>query len=102
MRKPWSSPVQQVQCLKEKGISFDLMTESEAERYLAANSNYFRVASYKHGFPRVVGGQNDGKYINLDFAMLKDLSIIDYVLRQTLLPMTIDVEHFAKMDCSRG
>lgn len=74
------------------------MTETEAERYLAANSNYFRVASYRHGFPRVVGGENDGKYINLDFAMLKDLSIIDYLLRQTLLPVTIDVEHFAKME----
>lgn len=98
MRKPWLSPVEQVQCLKEKGIAFDLMTEAEAERYLAANSNYFRVASYRHGFPRVVGGENDGKYINLDFAMLKDLSIIDYLLRQALLPMTIDVEHFAKMD----
>lgn len=98
MRKPWLSPAEQVQCLKEKGITFDLMSEVEAEQYLTANSNYFRVASYKHGFPRVVGGENDGKYINLDFAMLKDLSIIDYLLRQTLLPMTIDVEHFAKME----
>ena len=49
MRKPWLSPVEQVQCLKEKGIAFDLMTEAEAERYLAANSNYFRVASYRQG-----------------------------------------------------
>lgn len=30
--------------------------------------------------------------------MLKDLSIVDFLLRQTFLPMTIDVEHFAKIN----
>lgn len=99
--KPWLTPAEQVQCLKNKGVVFELMSEAEAEDYLRANNNYFRVASYRHGFPRVVGGENDGKYINLDFAMLQDLSVIDYLLRKTMLPITIDVENYAKMELLR-
>lgn len=99
--KPWLTPAERVQCLKGKGVAFELMSEVNTEAYLRANSNYFRVASYRHGFPHVVGGKNDGKYINLDFAMLQDLSVIDYLLRKTMLPITIDVEHFAKMELLR-
>lgn len=55
------------------------------------------MKSYKSGFERVVGGENDGMYIRLDFAMLVDLSIIDMLLRNELLPMALDIEHFAKV-----
>lgn len=74
------------------------MNRQEALSYLKHNNNYFRLRSYRCGFDKVVGGVNDGKYIGLDFAMLQDLSVIDYELRQVLLPMTIDIEHFAKVE----
>lgn len=96
-RKPWLTPAQQVRQLKDKGVRFVLMSEADAETYLRENNNYFRLRSYRVGFPKHVGGMNDGKYTNLDFAMLVDLAIIDMYLRNELLPMTLDIEHFCKV-----
>lgn len=96
--KPWLTPEQQIEHLERKGVAFKLMNRQEALSYLKHNNNYFRLRSYRCGFDKVVGGVNDGKYIGLDFAMLQDLSVIDYELRQVLLPMTIDIEHFAKVE----
>lgn len=96
-RKQWLTPAQQVQHLKSKGVRFVLISEVDAEAYLRENNNYFRLRSYRVGFPKHVGGPNDGKYSNLDFVMLVDLAIIDMHLRNELLPMTLDIEHFCKV-----
>ena len=96
--KPWLTPEQQIEHLERKGVAFSLMSKQDALDYLKHNNNYFRLRSYRCGFDKVVGGPNDGRYIGLDFAMLKDLSIIDYELRRVLLPMTIDIEHFSKVE----
>ena len=96
-RKQWLTPAQQVAHLKSKGVRFNLMSEKEAISYLVSNNNYFRLRSYRTGFPKVTEGKRKGEYVNLDFKMLVDLSIIDMLLRKTLLPLAIDVEHFAKM-----
>lgn len=96
--KPWLTPEQQIEHLERKGVAFSLMSKQEALSYLKHNNNYFRLRSHRCGFDKVVGGVNDGKYIGLDFAMLQDLSVIDYELRQALLPMTIDIEHFSKVE----
>ena len=38
-----------------------------------------------------------GLYISLDFAYLKELSTLDMYLREIILKMTIDIEHFLKV-----
>lgn len=96
-RKKWLSPVQQVEHLKSKGVKFDLMSEPDAVAYLERNNNYFRLRSYRTGFPKVEKGSRAGEYANLDFKMLVDLSIIDMRLRYEMLPLTLDIEHFAKV-----
>jgi abortive infection bacteriophage resistance protein len=96
-KKPWLTPSQQVEHLKSKGVKFELYSEEEAEDYLRENNNYFRIRSYRTNFDKRVGGPNAGKYIGLDFGMLVDMSIIDMHLRDCMLPMTLDIEHFAKM-----
>ena len=83
--------------LKSKGVKFDLMSETEAEKYLRENNNLFRLGSHRVVFPKHVGGPNDGKYSNLDFAMLVDLAIIDTRPRDELLPTTLDIGHFRKV-----
>lgn len=96
-RKPWLTPEQQVAHLKSKGVKFQLLSEDEAVEYLSKNNNYFRLRSYRTGFPKVDDGPRRGQYANLDFKMLVDLSIVDMLLRNELLPMTLDIEHFAKV-----
>lgn len=95
--KPWISPREQVERLKAKGVRFDFMSEADAERYLSENNNYFRLQSYRDNFAKVETGPREGQFANLDFGMLVDLSVIDMVLRQQMLLLTLDVEHFSRV-----
>lgn len=96
-RKPWLTASEQIDHLKSRGVHFSLMTEDDARAYLEKNSNYFRLRAYRLGFPKVEEGARKGEYANLDFKMLVDLSIVDMLLRYEMLPLTLDVEHFAKV-----
>lgn len=95
--KPWLTPSEQIARLKSKGVRFNLVSEQDAEQYLIQNNNYFRLKSYRTGFSKVESGARKGEYANLDFQMLVDLSIVDMLLRFEMLPMTLDIEHFAKV-----
>lgn len=99
--KPWLTPAQQVKHLESEGIKFELTSKDDAERYLEKNNNFFRINLFRKGFPTYVGGPNDGLFINLDFGMLRDIAIIDYEFRQVLLSISIDVEHFSKLQLLR-
>ena len=88
---PCLSPHEQIQHLLSKGVKFHLISQQDAEQYLIKNNNYFKLRAYRKNYDKYVGGIHDGKYINLDFAMLKDLAILDMRLRYTLLQLTLDV-----------
>ena len=96
-KKAWLTPRQQVEHLSSKGVKFERWSEEDAEDYLRENNSYFRLRSYRSNFAKRVGGERSGQYISLDFAMLVDLSVIDMCLRNELLPLTLDIEHFSKM-----
>lgn len=83
--------------LKNKNIKFEYCLEQDAEIYLKENNNYYNVTSYKNNFVKYQCGELEGKYIDLDFAYLKDLSIIDYRTRLVLFKMIIDIEHYLKI-----
>lgn len=84
--------------LKEKNIKFEIISELEAEEYLRYNNNYYNVTAYKHNFERYfIDGEFVDKFIDLDFAYLKDLAIIDHRLRLILFKMIIDIEHYLKI-----
>lgn len=83
--------------LKNKNIKFECCSEQDAETYLKENNNYYNVTSYKNNFVKYQCGELEGKYIDLDFAYLKDLSIIDYRTRLVLFKMIIDIEHYFKI-----
>ena len=91
-----------IEDLKEKNIKFELLSEEESLEYLE-NNNYKNVISYKNNFEvYYIRGKFVDKYINLDFAYLKDLSIIDYHLRKILFSITIDIEYYLKVRILRG
>ena len=93
--KPLLSVSEQIAHLKSKGITFNTCTEAAAAEYLAGKCQFFKVTAYRKLFEKHVGGEKDGQYIGLDFGQLKYLADLDRRLRDVLLPMTLDVEHFA-------
>lgn len=82
---------EQISYLKIKGISFNKTIEEQAEFALSSSSYYYKLTSYRKNFERV-----DGKYKDLDFAILNDLSIIDMHLRYFLIKLSLDIEHSLK------
>lgn len=93
MRKLKLSAEQQIAHLRSKGIRFNLISEADALKYLQGNNNYFKLRAYR----KVFNKRPDGTYFSLDFGHLKDLSIIDMRLRNCILLMCLDIEHFAKV-----
>ncbi|MEF9877785.1 MAG: Abi family protein, partial [Gordonibacter sp.] len=78
-------------------MKFIRCSETDAFEYLATKNFYFKVTAYRKLFEKHADGELDGKYIDLDFAQLVELASLDQRLREALLPMTLDVEHFAKV-----
>lgn len=95
--KPMLTPSELIEHLKFKEVKFELINEEDAEKYLEESNNYFKLVSYRKNFPKYENGKNQGKYINLDFKMLMDLSIIDMRIRKTMLSIVLDLEHYAKV-----
>ncbi len=101
LMKPMLTEEQLVSHLKDKGVTFQLYTESDAVDYLRNNNNYYKLASYRKNYDKYQGGESAGKYIGLDFGYLRDLAIIDMKLRYSLIQMALDIEHYAKMNILR-
>ena len=68
----------QVIDLKDKGVLFNIMNEDDAHKFLRYNNYYFKLKSYARNYP--INPKN-GKYVNLEFAYLVDLAVIDMKLR---------------------
>ncbi|MBQ8358654.1 MAG: Abi family protein [Oscillospiraceae bacterium] len=94
---PKLSIPQQIHHMKNKGISFSICSETDARSFLAEHNYYYKLKAYAHNFDKYKEGPRSGKYINLDFAHLKDLSTIDAHFRKMILTMCIDLEHFLKV-----
>ncbi|MBR2157012.1 MAG: Abi family protein, partial [Campylobacter sp.] len=82
----------QIEHLKEKGISFLLVDENEARNILSNHTYYFKIKSYAKNYSK----DKNGKYIDLEFAYLVELSKLDMYLRRILLDITLDLEHALK------
>ena len=87
--KPMLDTDGQIDHLRSKGVSFRYMSESDARNYLEQNNNYFRLRAYRKNFDKHPDGIRKGNYIDLDFAMLVDLSVIDMRLRYVLLQLVL-------------
>ncbi len=81
----------------EKGVTFNYISEKEATEYLCLRNNYLRTASYRKNYIKHTDGESAGKYIDLDFAYLVELSTIDMHLRFLISKMCLDVEHAMKV-----
>ena len=91
------SPEDQIEHMKSQGITFGLVDEAAARKYLLEDNNYFRVRSFRRGFKRIEEGDQRGRFTNLDFGMLVDLAEIDDLFRMQMLRLTLDVEQGARL-----
>lgn len=82
---------EQIQNLKSKGITFDIVNEETAECVLSYSTYLFKIKSYARNFDA-----SNGRYLGLDFAHLFELSKIDMYFRRALFNILIDVEHCLK------
>ena len=77
----------------ERGITFNYINISTAETYLSKINNYLRTAAYRKNYSKYQKGCNQGKYINLDFSYLIELSVLDMHYRFLIQKMCSDIEH---------
>ena len=82
-----------IEHMKNKGIKFNIINEIEAKFFLENNNYYFKLAAYRNNYLK----KSNGEYINLEFAYLRELSIIDMELRHLVLEMALDIEHSLKV-----
>ena len=102
MRRKKLTLEEQIEYMKdESGIRFFIMNEEETKIFLSYNSYYFKVKSYSKNYDKYISGSNVGKYINLEFAYLVELSKLDMYFRRIILKMTLDIEHFLKSQLLR-
>lgn len=94
MDKPILSYKEQIEHFTNKDVSFNYISKESALEYLQNNNNFFKLSAYRKNFQKRDGTD---KYLNLDFAYLVDLSIIDTRLRMLILEMALNIEHFAKV-----
>jgi len=97
--KPKRTSKELVEMLKEeKGVTFKYTSEDKAVKYFEDVNNYLRTASYRKNYQKYKNGKDlKGKYIDLDFAYLQELSTIDMHLRNIITKMCIDIEHDLKV-----
>lgn len=96
--KPLLTVDELISHMENKGISFNICCKDEAREFLSANNYYLKLASYRNNYKKYPpGSKNEGKYIDLDFAYLRELSTIDMHLRYIIMQMSLDIEHYLKV-----
>lgn len=102
MLKPKLSIHEQVVYMREKlGITFQYVTEEQAEHFLTEHTYFYKLKSYARNYDKNTAGEYKGQYSRLDFSYLQELSVLDKHLREIVLDMTIDIEHYLKVKLLR-
>lgn len=83
--------------MKNKGILFNIVSEEDAKAFLLNNNYYLKLSSYRCNYEKIPFGEHSGKYVDLEFAYLQDLSTIDMHLRYLIIKMCLDIEHKIKV-----
>lgn len=101
-KRPKLTFEEQIKYLRDKkGIKFELVTEEEAIEFLKNNNYLFKIKAYGKNYSKYRNDYPDkskiGKYCDLDFAYLIELSTIDMYLREKILKLSLNIEHYLKV-----
>ena len=86
-----------IQHMKNRGITFNEISENDAKQFLQNNNYYKKLAAYRANYDKCDTGKRQGQYKKLDFGYLKELSTIDMYLRYIVMDMCLDIEHVIKV-----
>ena len=86
-----------IQHMKNRGITFNEISENDAKQFLQNNNYYMKLAAYRANYDKCDTGKRQGQYKKLDFVYLKELSTIDMYLRYIVMDMCLDIEHVIKV-----
>ena len=86
-----------IQHMKNRGITFNEISENDAKQFLQNNNYYMKLAAYRSNYDKCDTGKRQGQYKKLDFGYLKELSTIDMYLRYIVMDMCLDIEHVIKV-----
>ena len=86
-----------IQHMKNRGITFNEISENDAKQFLQNNNYYMKLAEYRANYDKCDTGKRQGQYKKLDFGYLKELSTIDMYLRYIVMDMCLDIEHVIKV-----
>ena len=82
----------------EKNVSFELMGEEDAVAFLEERSFFFKLKAFAKDFEKYSCKPGEkGRYVNLDFGHLVELSKLDKTLRSLVLDLALDIEHYLKV-----
>lgn len=84
---------EQIDRLVENGVIFEKCSLEDAAEYLNDCTYYFKIKAFDKSFVKLP----NGKYANLDFALLRDLASVDHRLRMLLFELTADIEHAVRI-----
>ncbi len=95
--KPMLTVEQQIAHMKTKGITFNLVSEGEAAAHLREKCQFFRVYAYRSSSPSTSAARGTASMWVSTSETSTSSPTSTESLRDALLPMTLDVEHFAKV-----
>lgn len=95
-KQPKLSNRELINHLESIGVTFNQTSKGQAITFLDKHNYYYKLAAFRKNFKK-----KNGKYQNLDFDYLKDLASLDMKIRNILLSISINVEHFIKVELSR-
>lgn len=81
----------------DKGIMFNIASEDSAKAFLTYNNYYFKLKAFAKNYEKYAIGEDAGKYVDLDFAYLQELSTLDMYFRKFIIKISLDIEHFLKV-----
>ena len=90
----------QIEHLANKhGVTFNIKGKDAAKEFLQNNNFYHKIKAYSKNFSTYQSKEHPlfGKFCDLDFEYLVELSTIDMYLRRIIMTMSLDIEHFLKV-----
>ena len=97
-----TTPEQQIELLKGKGVTFERCAEDRALDILTSGETYLHLSAYGVLFQRHEDGPDVGKFVNFDFGDLLDVSCFDNAFRETFRLLAKKPSRFCKGRSFRG